>query len=626
MQSQIQIQKFTSNELVEKCHQALPERIRTYLNQRCIPDEIIKKFKIGWNGSAITIPIYNRQGEFLFFKYRRDPEEQGDKAKYWYDPDTSAELYGWENINEHFVVLCEGEFDRLVLESKGIPAITSTSGAGTFKDEWIKDLEKIPNLYICYDNDDIGKDSSQKIAEKLPRVKIVSLPKEDDIKDVTDFIKLKGIDEFRVLIKRAKTLEEFRFEFKTYEIALKKLIFPILSLQELTNILDLTIKQDRINKIITFLCQVSAYTENSQFNISFNAPSSTGKSYIPIAISSLFPREDVIKVGYCSPTAFFHDKAEFRREQKDFFVDLERKILIFLDQPHTLLLEHLRPLLSHDEKEINIKITDKSQKLGLRTKNVVIRGHSSVIFCSAGLKIDEQEATRFLLLSPETSQEKIKLGIEEVLKKEADLETYLNELNNHPERKNLIERIKAIKEEHIQGIKIHNLGKIQHGFLSRYKLLKPRHQRDIKRLISIIKSLTLLNLWYRERRGVNVILTTDQDIEEGFRIWEEISFSQELNLPPYIYRIFEEIIISLHKRNQKKLTRSEILQEHSRKYGRPLAEWQLRREIIPMLEMAGLITQEQDPDDKRNRLIIPVYPTTQSTLFLEENNCDSMVG
>jgi len=53
-------------------------------------------------------------------------------------------------------------------------------------------------------------------------------------------------------------------------------------------------------------------------------------------------------------------------------------------------------------------------------------------------------------------------------------------------------------------------------------------------------------------------------------------------------------------------------------YNRPVAEWQLKREIIPMLEMAGLIVQEQDPGDRRNRLIIPVYPTTQSIISKPE--------
>ncbi|MEO0113779.1 MAG: hypothetical protein ABIK80_07485, partial [candidate division WOR-3 bacterium] len=82
--------------------------------------------------------------------------------------------------------------------------------------------------------------------------------------------------------------------------------FPELTLGDVDRILSLTIKKDRITKIITFLGMLTAYTEDSQLNISYNAPPSTGKSYIPIEISKLFLKEDVIKVGYSSPTAFFH--------------------------------------------------------------------------------------------------------------------------------------------------------------------------------------------------------------------------------------------------------------------------------------------------------------------------------
>ncbi len=61
--------------------------------------------------------------------------------------------------------------------------------------------------------------------------------------------------------------------------------------QDLLEILGLTIKKDEENKIVAFLCQLSAYTDNSQFNVSFNAPSSTGKSFIPTEIARLFPRK-----------------------------------------------------------------------------------------------------------------------------------------------------------------------------------------------------------------------------------------------------------------------------------------------------------------------------------------------
>jgi len=73
-------------------------------------------------------------------------------------------------------------------------------------------------------------------------------------------------------------------------------------------------------------------------------------------------------------------------------------------------------------------------------------------------------------------------------------------------------------------------------------MLKPRHQRDIRRLLALIKSFALLNLFWREREGSTVI-ANDQDIDEGFKLWDKIATSQELNLPPYIYNLYQEIIL-----------------------------------------------------------------------------------
>jgi hypothetical protein len=390
--------------------------------------------------------------------------------------------------------------------------------------------------------------------------------------------------------------------------------YPPLSVDRLSKILSLTIKQDHINKVVTFLCYLSAYTEDSQFNISFNAPSSAGKSYIALEVASLFPKDDVIDRGYCSPTAFFHDRGQPMPEGNGYLVDLERKILVFLDQPHNLLLEHMRPLFSHDQKEIRIQITDKTQKLGLKTKNVILRGFPSVVFCTAGLKINEQEATRFLLLSPETTQEKIEQGVVEAIMKGADPEAYFGKLNNDPERKLLIQRIVAVKEEDIKSIIIPNWGAVARQFIAKYRPLKPRHQRDVKRLMSIAKSLALLNLWHREATGgLTGILVSDEDIEAAFRIWDGLAFSQELNLPPYVLRLFEEIVLPLWQEKLQGLRRNEIQQKHRQVYGRPIDTKSLGGDILPMLENAGLIYQERDPDDKRNKLIFPILPGDTTT-------------
>ncbi|MFH1792133.1 MAG: hypothetical protein ABH819_00630 [Patescibacteria group bacterium] len=405
------------------------------------------------------------------------------------------------------------------------------------------------------------------------------------------------------LIEELELLEEeILEEFETSKIDVSK--FKPITCDDLIKILGITIKRDETNKVITFLAQLSAYTEDSQVNISFNAPSSTGKSFIPLEIISLFPQKDVIKLGNCSPTAFYHEQGEYNKETNTIKIDLSRKVIIFLDQPSTQLLERLRSLLSHDEKIIMAKITDKNQKGGNRTKTVAIKGFPVVIFCSAGLRIDEQEATRFLLLSPEISCEKIREAIYEKIKKETDSKRYKDNTENNSDRKLLKERILGIKEANIKEIKVGNPKLIEKLFFKNIKRPKPRHQRDIARVISLIKVLALLNLWFREKDG-EAIITNDEDIKEAFKIWESISESQELNLPPYVLNLYKDVILEAYRGFKRGLSRQEVMKKHFEVYGRFLPDWQLRQWIIPMLETSGLITQEADIFDKRKMLISP---------------------
>lgn len=605
-------------ELVERCHLALPPHIREYLHKRGLTDIVINEYKLGYGQFYrkpwITIPIKDIYGNYSFFKLRQDPAFGDDKITY--PKGVEAQLYDWstlvKNNNDEQLVISEGELDRLLLISRGVSAISSTHGAMTFKNEWVEKIGKNRKIYICFDNDEAGKKGSERVAKMVENggceTHIITLPDEvGEHGDITDyFVKLGGsVDEL------------FEKYSKKYPEHIDTKQFSPLSPEELVDTLGLTIKYDAENKLATFLCELSAYTENSQFNISYNAPSSTGKSYIPTEIARLFPQDDVMEIAYCSPTAFFHDVGQYDKNSNSYLVDLSHKILIFLDQPHNELLARLRPLLSHDKKEIAIKITDKTQKNGTKTKNILLRGYPSVIFCTAGLRIDEQEATRFLLLSPEVSQDKIQQGISATIRKEANSESFVSWLEENPDRVMLKERIRAIKLEDIKEINISSHEKIEERFLSNNKTLKPRHQRDIKRLLSLIKSLALLNVWWRERNG-STITADQEDINNAFKLWDKIAVSQELNLPPYIYNLYREVILpAWEAKNSDKdevleepkvklgLSRQEVLERHFAVYGRMLDSHQLRQQILPMLETAGLIVQEQDPNDKRKMMIFP---------------------
>ncbi len=120
-------------------------------------------------------------------------------------------------------------------------------------------------------------------------------------------------------------------------------------------------------------------------------------------------------------------------------------------------------------------------------------------------------------------------------------------------------------------------------------------------------------MWWRERDGSTITANAD-DVREAFKLWDKIAVSQELNLPPYIYNLYKEVILPAWETKNEALdemlakaglSRQELLEKHFAVYGRMLDSHQLRQQILPMLETAGLIVQEQDPNDKRKMMIFP---------------------
>jgi DNA primase len=189
-------------------HQRLPQRLWKYLNARGIPDDLVHKHLLGWNGQRITIPIPDRTGKFTFFKLAKDPEDK-PVPKMLSTRGAHAELYGWERVlaKPKQIVICEGEFDRLVLEGQGFAAVTSTAGAATFRPEWAAAFQEIPNVFVCFDNDAAGRLGVEPVARMIPHARLVRLPEEvGEGGDVTDFfVRLgKSREEFLELLEAAE--------------------------------------------------------------------------------------------------------------------------------------------------------------------------------------------------------------------------------------------------------------------------------------------------------------------------------------------------------------------------------------------------------------------------------------
>jgi len=157
-----------------------------WLRERKISEQVEKEFNLSFD-NHITIPVYDSSGQFSFNKYRRSPDKNTG-MKYWYDKGASVELYGWHKAKEHKTILItEGEVDCLVAWSHNIPAVTSTGGAMSFQEEW-GELLKDKEVILCFDNDHAGAEGMVKVLNYVPHAKVLIIPDESDMKDVSDYV------------------------------------------------------------------------------------------------------------------------------------------------------------------------------------------------------------------------------------------------------------------------------------------------------------------------------------------------------------------------------------------------------------------------------------------------------
>ena len=388
------------------------------------------------------------------------------------------------------------------------------------------------------------------------------------------------------------------------------------SIKDLTEVLSTTIKYDNTNKAIVFLAALTTYTEQDQLNIMLVGPSSSGKTYIVQEVMKYFPTEDILQFDSVSPTAFKYYNQSTDEKTGETFVDLERKILVFSEMPNFQLVANLRPLLSHDRKIIEALTTDRSTAGRGVARHTKIKGYPTTFFCSAYTRMDEQESTRALQLSPESSQEKLEAGVALANERNANPIAFRKKIEGNPARIALKKRIEIIKGLNIQSVIIPNPKEVLEKYTEIMSTLAPRSQRDIGHLHSLIKAVAMLNAERRMDENRNVI-ATNEDIIDGVKLWANISRTQSLGIPPVVYSFYTDFVIPAYKhkttlrKNEEQfiedgVTLSEITAYYSELTGLVYNTDTLRKLTMPTLVSAGIVNEEKSPLDARRKLYKPI--------------------
>jgi len=200
-------------EKADNPHSALlknQERIDYLRQHRGISLESITKWKLGWAGERVVIPVRDKHGNLVNLRMHKPSCTKDEEKTISVSGHGKLRLFPALPPDGDPVLIVEGELDCIKANQEGFSAVSGTAGCFNWNVELSRRLSG-RNVVVCYDNDENGIKGSAKVAAMLSSVaesvRVLQWPKgTPDKYDITDFfIHLGGTAEsFRALVDEAK--------------------------------------------------------------------------------------------------------------------------------------------------------------------------------------------------------------------------------------------------------------------------------------------------------------------------------------------------------------------------------------------------------------------------------------
>lgn len=479
------------------------------------------------------------------------------------------------------------------------------------------------------------------------------------------------------------------------------------------------VKEDRLVKQVCHT-MLSAYIKNPM-NLAINAPTGEGKTHVLTTVGNLFPKTDVIYFVGMSSKAIFHkngyiavrdedgkyievetelqqlkesiqlNKAELIRIRKtdsaplDIIaelqkeierykqrtteieknavkvIDLNHKILVFLDTPSSEIFEALMPLLSHDQYEVEYQFVDTSNRTGLKTRTNVLRGWPSVIFAQA---IDytrhpryQEIQRRFMVTNPKMDTEKYKSAVDSIIDKNClpDL-VYQQKVVSDGEKSKAKEIILNLKDDLLSDSSTIKPGKnnIHVPFIHLLKKLIPKSNtaQDMTFANRLLQHTRLLaNIHSKERPYLEITPVFGSDsFHIPIAIYSDLSESWSLlnnnvgGIRPYVLDWYHKVFLTLYNsksapnskekngelliEERKAVTTQELIEKTNQVMKKRYTSKNILTEFIYPLFNLGYIDSLKSEIDRRSYIYFPVmdmsneeqYTKNSKLFFLSNKN------
>lgn len=169
------------------------QRVRKF---RGLSLDTVKRFKIGYDGKRLTIPIFNDLGWCVNVRRYNLFKDSGPNVVSLKKGMGSARLFPLESLRGNMVFVVEGELDAIIGCQNGLSCVTPSGGSMTWQEDWGK-LFKGKDIGIVPDNDEPGREGAirryKSIAKYAKSCKLLKLPVKGEGEDLTDyFVKYDG--------------------------------------------------------------------------------------------------------------------------------------------------------------------------------------------------------------------------------------------------------------------------------------------------------------------------------------------------------------------------------------------------------------------------------------------------
>ena len=169
-----------------------------YLLKRGISEDVIKRFKVGFNPirQTVTFPVRNENGNYVM-----TTERSINNKSFYIESDKQKPVYLLNFIKEKHidsVYVTESQINCLTLHSWGYPAI-ALFGTGSKNQYEILKKSGIRNYCLALDGDEAGRKGIRRFIDNMPQdvlISIALLPEGKDVNDLTceEFLNLDFID------------------------------------------------------------------------------------------------------------------------------------------------------------------------------------------------------------------------------------------------------------------------------------------------------------------------------------------------------------------------------------------------------------------------------------------------